>query len=456
MRRGLCFLLALLMCLCVCGCQKQEPAASTTKPVTKPVEPTKHPIVSGTFMQPGTFQSYTQEQMTDHLRHMKNVGVNLLIVQSTFNATNQIGKVYFDAEIPDAWKAENYNDTAKGFLEVVLAAARECDMQVYLGLANDDAWWKMVLDEQWLDEHVGVSMQAAKAIYDAYHQRYADTLTGWYFWPEYWNMSCDAEQTTLVADFMAEYRKGLYEIDPDMPMLLSPFISASGTSPEETTKFWMDVLAGAKLKAGDIFCCQDSVGAGHIELDQLDAYFAALKKAVDTQKGLKFWANNEDFTKEFKSAPMDRFVKQLQITHKYTDTHISFAFCHYRNPSVGKTKQYEAYKHYYETGKLQQSKPATPEVEIKSEELGLYVTFTVKLTNPDAMVHKVQILKNRVQVYQSFLDKDDQASDQEITVQYTDLNLDISGMMEYEIYVMDVNGNLSECIFETVPVYTIQ
>ncbi len=457
MRRGFCFLLGLVMCLSICGCQKQEPAATTTKPVTKPADPAKdYPVVSGTFMQPGTFQGYTQEKMTEHLQYLKAVGIDLLIVQSTFNTTDQISKVYFDASIPAELKADNFNDSAKGFLDVVLAAARECDMQVYIGLANDGAWWnKVFTDQQWLDDHVNISLQGAKAIYDAYRERYADTLTGWYFWPEYWNMKANEAQMAAASKFLRDYRQGLYEIDGNMPMLLSPFISGSASTPEEAGIFWANVLANAQLKDGDIFCCQDSVGAGHIELNQLDAYFGALKTAVDTQKGLKFWANNEDFTKEFKSAPLDRFVKQLEITHKHTDTHISFAFCHYRNPDVGKTTQYEAYRHYYQTGKIQQTQPAAPMVEIKSEERGLYITFTVTLANPNAMVHKLLILKDGEIVFQHFLDADSQASAAPIIIQHTDLNLEVSGMVDYEIYVMDVNGNLSECVFESVPVYTV-
>ena len=93
-----------------------------------------------------------------------------------------------------------------------------------------------------------------------------------------------------------------------------------------------------------------------------------MKAAADTKPGLQFWANNEDFTPDFKSADMGRFKQQLDITAKYAEKHISFSFCHYRNPDMGatKAKAYEAYKHYFETGKLLEGKPAKPTVTVES------------------------------------------------------------------------------------------
>jgi hypothetical protein len=165
-------------------------------------------------------------------------------------------------------------------------------------------------------------------------------------------MDCTNNQILLGAQFLSDYRDGLAAIDGTMPMLLSPFVTPA-VNTAKTQDFWTQIILGSTLRSGDIFCCQDAVGAGHTTLDQLDGYFAAMKAAVSVKPGLKFWANNEDFTKDYKSADMERFKQQLEITHKYTDTHISFAFCHYRNPDTGKVNEYNAYKYYYETGELQ-------------------------------------------------------------------------------------------------------
>jgi hypothetical protein len=79
------------------------------------------------------------------------------------------------------------------------------------------------------------------------------------------------------------------------------------------------------------------VGAGHIKIDELDKYFAALKNAVDTKPELTFWANNENFTiSDWSSAPLSRFVEQMKISSKYVENHVTFAYSHYYSPDMGK------------------------------------------------------------------------------------------------------------------------
>lgn len=459
MKKALCILFAVVMIVSMFGCQQTMQDQSTTtglstQPTTPPEQVKNYPLVSGTFMQPWAFAGYSLEQLVTHMQYLKAVGIELLIVQSTMNTTDQIHQVCFRGSFDDAVKAEDFEDTQQDFLGNVLEAAKVCGMEVFVGLANDGAWWSKVFsDQQWLDDHLELSMLGAKQIYDNYKKDYADTLTGWYFWPEYWNM--DLSVTAAATDFLSRYRDGLYAIDPNMPMLLSPFLSSGGTAPEQTGKFWTDVLSGSTLRSGDIFCCQDSVGAGYMQLDQIDAYFAAMKAAADTKEGLLFWANNEDFTPNFKSADMGRFVQQLEITHKYTDTHISFAFCHYRNPDVGKQKSYDAYKLYYETGALIQRYADCPDVQVTSEGQGRYVHFTVTADNAGGDLCQIIITKDGQVVFQQHFDPDATASMATVSVNYTDENENVGPIQRfYTIYTVDIYGNISEENVHTLMVYT--
>jgi len=449
---------------CLFGCSVDEtPAATATTPTTQPTTQTTqppapeepHPTVSGTFMQPYAFADYDVQRMTAHLQNLKDIGVELLILQSTFNYTGKVTKTFFEDSFAPEQLADTYNPDAVGFLNVVLSAAKACDMEVYLGLTNDGDWWKKIFtDEAWLNDHVDISLQAARQIYDGYKADYPDTLTGWYFWPEYWNMDCNAEEITLATKFISDYRDGLYAIDNTMPMLLSPYIT-DGVDAAKTQDFWTNVLSASTLRDGDIFCCQDSVGAGHVTLEQLDGYFAAMKSAADTKPGLQFWANNEDFTPEFKSADMGRFQKQLDITHKYADTHISFAFCHYRNPDVGKTNAYNAYKHYYETGELHSGTKASPDVTVESVDQGFYVKFDISIDNTDGETYAVFITKDGEEIYKSYFDSDTDAAKQALFANYTDLNMDVGPVQVfYTIYTVDYYGNMSEEDVQIVNVYT--
>lgn len=475
MKRILCFALVFIMLIGCAACQGQAPVneskptnATTTKPTnsTQPTQPSTpdqpetpektNPVISGTFMQPWAFAGYDLERMTAHLQYLKDIGIDLLILQSTVNYNGKIAKTFYEDTFAEEQLAQTYNRDGVGFMDVVLSAAQSLDMQVYVGLTNDGDWWKKIFtDEAWINDHVDISLQAARQIYDGYKSDYPDALAGWYFWPEYWNMDCNAEETALAVQFISDYRDGLADIDSTMPMLMSPYIT-DNVDAAKTQEFWTAVLADATLRDGDIFCCQDSVGAGHVTVDQMDGYFAAMKAAADTKPGLKFWANNEDFTPEFKSADMGRFKQQLDITHKYADTHISFAFCHYRNPDMGKTAAYEAYKHYYETGELVKKVDASPTVTMESVQQGFYVNFTVEIDNSAGDIYAVFITKDGEEIYKHYFDTDADAEKEILTVAYTDLNLNVGPVERfYTVYTLDHYGNMSEEDIQTLMVYTV-
>lgn len=429
-KRIISLLMAAVMACMLFGCQSNDPVQSTTKPAGK-----DYPLVTGTFMQPWAFKGYDQARMKEHLGYLKDVGIELLIIQSTFDVKS-------DSNTPDI---------DQDFLETVFSSAKSLNMRIFIGLANDGNWWKKLFtDQQWLDDHVAISLQGAKAIYEGFKSRYPDTFAGWYFWPEYWNMDLDEEQTARGAKFLSDYRDGLYDIDITMPMLMSPYITDS-VDAAGTQAFWTQILSASTLREGDMFCCQDSVGAGHVELEQLDGYFAAMKAAVDTKPGLQFMANNEDFTPDFKSADMARFLRQLEITHKYADVHISFSFCHYRNPDTGKTNAYQAYQYYYQHGKLATSAPAMPQVQVESELQGMYVNLKVNVENADGNIHSVVITKDHEIVYTKVLD-----GQRNFTTTYTDLNMNTPLCQRfYTVYTVDYNGNMSEEFTEFVNVFTM-
>ena len=136
--------------------------------------------------------------------------------------------------------------------------------------------------------------------------------------------------------------------------------------------------------------------------------------------------------------------------------HISFAFCHYRNPDVGKSNAYEAYKHYFETGELIRQTAASPDVAVESVEQGLYVNFAMTIDNSQGDVYAVYITKDGEEIYHRFYDTDADAKQQTLTASYTDLNVNVGPVQRfYTIYTMDFYGNISEEDVQTVMVYTI-
>ena len=113
--------------------------------------------------------------------------------------------------------------------------------------------------------------------------------------------------------------------------MLSPFCCQANT-PAQAEEEWTRFLDAARLREGDILALQDAVGAGHISLDQMDGYFRAFHNAAAQKEGLRFWANNENFTAStWDCAPLSRFVIQMNTAAPYVEKHVTFAYSHYYN-----------------------------------------------------------------------------------------------------------------------------
>ncbi len=312
----------------------------------------ERPTVSGTFMQPWAFADFDADAIGRHYDNLLEVGIDTVIIQWT--AETPEGKfktVYY----PSALAEQNPADGAAGgnrqFVERCLAAAEERGMKIFLGLNIADEWWSnFVNDKAWVTLQAERGNQIAQELYGLYKQKYPAAMHGWYFVWEFSNSMQRLE--SRCADMLNSNLDFLTNLDPSMPLMLSPFIT-SGISPLQTQISCVKLFSFTRFRPGDIYCCQDSVGAGFIKLDELDKYFSAIKNAVDTKPELTFWANNECFTQaDWSSAPLSRFVEQMKISSKYVENHVTFAYSHYYSPDMGKAVFHEAYKRYYLTGEI--------------------------------------------------------------------------------------------------------
>lgn len=418
----------------------------TSKDVVKfPERPDGYPTVCGSFMQPGTFAKYTLKRMKEHLSYMREVGIDIIILQWSFeNVGDKVSNVYYADSFDSADKHGTYNNSGKNLVETLLQAAEELDMKVFLGINNNDEWWqKAVNDKAWLTSQIEVGMEGAKQIYDAYKNKYPNALHGWYFVFEYYNFKANTTQVDNAAYLLNGFLDGLKELDDSMPLMLSPFVSSGNSTAAEAGDMWEKVFAKANFREGDIFCCQDSVGAGHISIDQLDDYYRELKEAVDKEKGLHFWANNEDFTQSnWSTAPLNRFVRQMEIAAKYVEEHVTFAYSHYQNPDLGKAGYHAAYKEYFETGKIPETTLTAPTMDYTSEGGGMTVEFNGTIENPQKQACRVYIKKNGELL--NSIDITAKHNLKKITFDFSDTNLEGSGVAKYEFYVEDYFGNFSD------------
>lgn len=420
-----------------------EPAEPDVSEDTGDPGPEKdHPTLCGGFMQPGAFANHSVQRMKQHLSYMRDVGIDILILQWTFDtAGGKVNRVYYDQSFPGQNLSDSFDQSGYAFLDNLLSAAEAVGTKVFIGLNDSAEWWqKGVNDRGWIETQARLGIEGAKQIYGKYAEKYPNAFYGWYFVFEFYNQKCSAAQIENAAYLLNLYRDGLAGIDPDMPMMLSPFISASGTKPEQTGKDLAAIFAKTHFREGDIYCCQDSVGAGHIGIDALDGYFKAIKAAVDTKPGLHFWANNEDFTQaDWTTAPLTRFVRQLNISHKYVEAHVTFAYSHYQNPDTGKTGYHYAYKYYYENGKLPPVTLSAPDVQYAPTEDGNSVKISVSAKNADKTLMGVRIDKNGETV--KFFDYSQSYGTPSFNSGYTDFNLEGAGTAVYKVYGVDYAGN---------------
>ena len=319
----------------------------------KPAVPEEeHPVVSGTFMQAWAFSGFSDEEIGRHFDSLLEVGIDTVILQS--NASTPSGKfenVYYPSVIAEQNHTENFNPDNEQYVERCLAAAQKRGMKVFLGLNSADEWWtEFVKDKQWYTMQAELGNQIAKEMYGLYKEKYPDAMYGWYFTWEFSNALWPYEYRCAdMLNISLDYLTGL---DPSMPLMLSPFIG-SNISACQMQASWVKLFSFTRFRQGDIYCCQDSVGAGYMPIEKLDKYFSALKNAVDTKPELAFWANNENFVQaDWSSAPISRFVKQMKITSKYVENHVTFSYSHYYSPDMGKQAYHEAYKRYYLTGEI--------------------------------------------------------------------------------------------------------
>ena len=374
-----------------------EPSSEESGAVSEEVSETmttekNFPHVTGTFLQPYAFASYTDAQWEMHFEGLLEVGIDLLVIQWTSTTPySKFLNAYYPSEYAKTHNTGSFEDQSQ-MLERCLRAAEKLGVKVYVGLNIADEWWNVTaLTDSWLTSQAELGIISAREIHDLYKEKYPDALAGWYFAWELYNGMMGLE--AKAGEFLNGYLEPLTDIDPTMPLMLSPFVRSAGGDAVKAGEEWTKVFEVANFREGDIFCCQDAVGAGWITIDELDAYFRELKKAVDTEKGLHFWANNEDFTKNGKTASLARFVRQLEISHPYVENHITFAYSHYCAKDIpGKAVYHELYKQYYDTGKLPSTDIPEPTVSFKPGRSDDKVILTAEVVQKGNVFTSVAIL----------------------------------------------------------------
>jgi len=293
----------------------------------------------------------------------------------------------------------------------ILKQAKKGGVKVYLGLGCDSRWWNWNLcndnDYQEFAEAMTMSCKIARELYSTYKTEFSNTFSGFYSVYEIWNHIewNDPQRRSIYAQRMAEQFNRLIDtlnaIDPSMPLLFSPFATQADwcANIENTQTFYEDFFQKCHFREIDEMLPMDNIGGGGQTLATVNPWCNMYANAVANNNGIpQCNANIESFVQPadsllydtnttplfgvnyWGSAPIGRFVQQLEIAKNYANKIYTFAYAHYQSPLNNIPGIHKNLAQYLHTGEIDSIYPTLPQ-KVKYE--------MVDIENNSSSKHKV-------------------------------------------------------------------
>ncbi|MCQ2170910.1 MAG: DUF4434 domain-containing protein [Bacteroidales bacterium] len=234
-------------------------------------------------------------------------------------------------------------------VELFLSLADKYGMKFYFGLYDSGRYWdtgdmsyelesnKYVIDEVW-------------SLY-GHHK----SFQGWYISTEI------SRKTKGCIETFHEMGKMCKDVSGGLPTFISPWIdgkkaimgtgltSKKGVSVQRHEQEWNEIFDGIH-DVVDACAFQD----GHIDYDELDAFFSVNKKLAD-KYGMQCWTNAETFDRDmpinFLPIKFDKLRMKLEAAKRCGyDKAITFEFSHFLSPQSAYLQAghlYDRYKEYF-------------------------------------------------------------------------------------------------------------
>ncbi len=307
-------------------------------------------MITGTFLDEISHdiphQNWGEKEWDMDFQHMKKIGIDTVImIRSGYRKFITYPSTYLI-------KQGCYKPSVD-LLDMFLRLAEKHNMKFYFGLYDSGKYWdtgdlrweiednKFVIDEVW----------------QQYGQKYK-SFGGWYISGEI------SRKTKGAIDAFHALGKQCKDVSNSLPTFISPWIdgkkavmAASGTiskseavSVQEHEKEWGEIFAGISGVV-DAVAFQD----GHIDYDELDAFFEVNKKLAD-KYGMKCWTNAETFDRDmpikFLPIKFDKLRLKLEAAKRAGyEKAITFEFSHFLSPQSAYLQAghlYNRYKEYFE------------------------------------------------------------------------------------------------------------
>lgn len=419
--------------------------------------------LSGTFICADYCNNWDNAKFEQEMGYLKEVGMEYIVLMSLIlHQKNGNCNVGYPTQIESARNFYGKVDV----VDRILFYAQKFNIKVFLGLNLDDKWWdlwwdydKLEAGSSWLFDQMKIGNQMADELYNNYYHKYPRSFYGWYWMWECWNFTimkiaepARRQCIKILSDALNISLDHLTDIDSSLPCLISPFVNSELSTSEDLLHMWKDLFKITRFRYGDIFCAQDSCGAGGQKLQDLDRWYSAYRRAVGTKPGLRMWANNENFDQtDWSSMTLDHFIKQLEITDPYVDAHLSFAYTHYYSPGAVHHGFHDAYKYYLENHHLRFEKPrAVTDIKVEHDQIAKKAALSWSHPDPDDIAG-CKIFRNGCyigRVKRGRADSVGNFKEMEFKFKDSEAVCNEEGKLAYQIAAYDFSGNYSrkQCI----------
>ena len=237
-------------------------------------------------------------------------------------------------------------------VDMYLRLSLKHGMKFYFGLYDSGKYWDTG-DLSWETED---NKYVIDEVWKKYGEKY-DSFKGWYISGE-----ISRKTKGAVGAFYA-MGKQCKDVSGGLPTFISPWIDGkkavmaagaaltkeNAVSVEEHEREWSEIFDGIH-EVVDACAFQD----GHIDYDELDAFFIVNKKMAD-KYGMKCWTNAETFDRDmpikFFPIKFEKLRLKLEAAARAGyDKGITFEFSHFMSPQSAYLQAghlYDRYKAYF-------------------------------------------------------------------------------------------------------------
>ena len=302
--------------------------------------------ITGTFLDEISHdiphQNWGEKEWDQDFQHMKNIGIDTVImIRSGYRKFITYPSKYL-------LKKGCYMPSVD-LVDMYLRLAQKYGMKFYFGLYDSGRYWDTG-DLSW-------EIEDNKYVIDEVWESYGHYKSGWY-------ISSEISRATkgAISAFHA-MGKQCKDVSGGLPTFISPWIDGKkavmGTgkltreeavSVQEHEREWNEIFDGIH-DVVDACAFQD----GHIDYDELDAFFTVNKKLAD-KYGMKCWTNAESFDRDmpirFLPIKFDKLRMKLEAAKRAGyDKAITFEFSHFMSPQSAYLQAghlYDRYREYFD------------------------------------------------------------------------------------------------------------